>query len=67
MSTPRPKLFVSKCRCGCGMWAGFKTRRLTYDQWGRPREQGMYADSWAAAVNNAIRWSTHSTEPSLDV
>jgi hypothetical protein len=56
--TPRQKLFVAKCRCGCGMWAAFETHRLTLDEHGRYREQGMYRDTWQQAVIGAIRWST---------
>jgi len=60
MTTPRPKLYVIKCRCGCGMWAGFKTRNITWDPWGRPVQEGMYSGTWHGAVRNAIRWSTSS-------
>ena len=40
------------------MWAAFKTHRLTRDEHGRYREQGMYEVSWRQALRNAIQWTT---------
>nr|WP_278101136.1 hypothetical protein [Microbacterium proteolyticum] len=57
MTTQRQKLYVAKCRCGCGLWAAFKTRRLTIDEHGRYREQGMYRSTWQHAVISAVRWT----------
>lgn len=58
MPTPRPKLIVLKCRCGCGQWAGF-TSRPRFDENGIPTQEGMYADTQRQAVRNAIRWSAN--------
>lgn len=55
--TPRPKLIVMKCRCGCSAWAAFMSRPQFDEQGIARRQYGMYANTWREAVTNAIRWT----------